>query len=222
MSRENKYMKILAECEKPYENKIIDILNNAKMEVQRCGDMYNREAAPKYQREVIKKAVKDVDNIRQAYLRDVADKLDGEAAKLKVPKSNNKSNAEKLLDSIEELKRIELMKMQYSVLNNQDLIAIGRDTEDNIELTVVKSMLMDRANKITDKEQFEVKKDLELNAKTLTGYTAEVQIEEMKQIFSVMIQDNSMLPGIPVGTALAIGSDVEAYLSKGTEIESEI
>lgn len=222
MSRENKYMKILSECEKPYENKIIDILNSAKMEVQRCSDMYNREAAPKYQREVIKKAVKDVDNIRQSYLKDVADKLDGEAAKLKVPKSNNKSNAEKLLDSIEELKRIELMKMQYSVLNNQDLIAIGRDTEDNIELTVVKSMLMDRANKITDKEQFEVKKDLELNAKTLTGYTPEVMLEEMKQVFEGMIQDNSMLPGIPVGTALAIGPDVEAYLSKDLKIDSEI
>lgn len=222
MSRENKYMKILNECEKPYENKIIDILNNAKMEIQRCGDMYNKSAAPKYQREIIKKAVKDVDDIRQAYLRDVADKLDSEAEKLKASKSNNKSNAEKLLDEIAELKRIELMKMQYNVLNDQDLIKIGRDTEDNIELTVVKSMLMDRANKITDKEQFEVKKDLELNAKTLCGYTLEVQIEEMKQIFAGMIQDNSMLPGVQTGVALAIGSDVEAYLSKGIEIESEI
>ena len=67
MARNNKFIDIISKEEEKYNGKIVEILNNAKIKMSECEDLYQPKAVSKYQRQIVKQAVDQVETIRQQF-----------------------------------------------------------------------------------------------------------------------------------------------------------
>ena len=218
--RNNKYIDIISKAEETYNGKIVDILNNAKVKMSEAEDIYQPKAVAKYQRQIVKQAVDQVESIRQQFFKDVADKLDGEQAKLNgAGKADTRTNTEKLLDAITLQTKMQLTAMDLKFKDTSELINMGKEVADDVILKQIKCELLERSEKMENKTEAQT---LRLTTKALIGYTDNVQMEEVKDYFQDMIQNKDYLPGVEYGTRMAIGN-VETYLNKDIkDIDSEI
>lgn len=214
--KNNKYINIITEEEKKYEGKIISLINEAKVKMSEAADIYQPRAIAKYQKQIVKDTVNQVNTIRDEFLKNVASKLDAEAAKIGKTKGPDKSNTEKLLEAIELQNRLQLESMALKFKDTSELITLGKETEDTITLKLVKNELLQRSEKMEDKTEGQA---LRITTKSLQGYGEATQLEEVKSYFQDLINNKDFLPGVPFGTQAAI-SNVEEYLTKEiTEFE---
>lgn len=218
MAKNNKYMDIISAEEKKYEGKIVNLINEAKLKMSEAEDIYQPKAVSKYQRQIVKQTVDQVNTIRDEFLKNVAGQLDAAAAKIGTSKGPDKSNTEKLLEAIELQNRLQLEAISLKFKDTGELLTLGKETEDTITLKLVKNELLQRSEKMEDKTEAQT---LRLTTKSLQGYTETVQINEVKDYFQDLINNKDFLPGVDYGTMLAVGN-VEDYLSKDIKIDSEI
>ena len=217
--RKNKFIDIITEIEKKYDGQVVDILNNAKVRMSEASDLYQPHAVGKYQRKIVKEAVEQIEAIRQQFFKDVADKLDAEQAKLNGVKADTRTNTEKLLDAITLQNKMQLTAMDLKFKDTSELINMGKEVADDVILKQIKCELLERSEKMDNKTEAQT---LRLTTKALTGYTDNVQMEEVKDYVQDMIQNKDYLPGVEYGTRMAIGN-VETYLNKDIkDIDSEI
>ena len=213
--RKNKFMDIITSEEQKYDGQIIKILNESKIKIQECEDIYQPKAVAKYQRQIVKETVDKVNTIRNEFFKQCADKLDAEQAKLNgAGKADTRTNTEKLLDAITLQNKMQLQAMDLKFMDDNELVQLGKETADTVYLKQIKCELLDRSTKLEGTEA----QALRLTAKGLTGYTEAVQLDEIKDYFSDMINNPNYLPGVGYGERIAIGS-VENFLSKDINLE---
>ena len=218
--RKNKFIDIITEIEKKYDGQIVQLINNSKVKMSECEDIYQPKAVNKYKRQIVKETVDQVESIRQQFFKDVADKLDAEQAKLNgAGKADTRTNTEKLLDAITLQNKMQLTAMDLKFKDTSELINMGKEVADDVILKQIKCELLERSEKMDNKTEAQT---LRLTTKSLTGYTDHVQMDEVKDYFQDMINNKDYLPGVEYGTRMAIGN-VETYLNKDIkDIDSEI
>lgn len=215
---ENKYMERLQEIDKLYEGKIIDILNNCRIAMSKADDVYLPEKVNKYKLEMIDKAIKLIDGIRDEYLEKATSQLELEKAALQQPKPDNRSTTEKLLDAINLSNTIQLNTMQLRTKSTNDLISMGTNQEDSVLVDCIKSELQNRLNTIPEEksqERQELRSTIN-NMKPLTEL-AKLEVAE-NQIKNNRAYYQELLPGVGIGEKLNIGNP-RTYLMQDVELK---
>ena len=215
---ENKYMERLQEIDKLYEGKIIDILNNCRIAMSKADDVYLPEKVNKYKLEMIDKAIKLIDGIRDEYLEKATSQLELEKAALQQPKPDNRSTTEKLLDAINLSNTIQLNTMQLRTKSTNDLISMGTNQEDSVLVDCIKSELQNRLNTIPEEksqERQELRSTIN-NMKPLTEL-AKLEVAE-NQIKNNRAYYQELLPGVGIGEKLNIGNP-RTFLMKDVELK---
>jgi hypothetical protein len=215
---ENKYMEKLQEIDKLYEGKIIDILNNCRIAMSKADDVYLPDKVNKYKLEMIDKAIKLIDGIRDEYLEKATSQLELEKAALQQPKPDNRSTTEKLLDAINLSNTIQLNTMQLRTKSTNDLISMGTNQEDSVLVDCIKSELQNRLNTIPEEksqERQELRSTIN-NMKPLTEL-AKLEVAE-NQIKNNRAYYQELLPGVGIGEKLNIGNP-RTYLMQDVELK---
>lgn len=215
---ENKYMERLQEIDKLYEGKIIDILNNCRIAMSKADDVYLPEKVNKYKLEMIDKAIKLIDGIRDEYLEKATSQLELEKAALQQPKPDNRSTTEKLLDAINLSNTIQLNTMQLRTKSTNDLISMGTNQEDSVLVDCIKSELQNRLNTIPEEksqERQELRSTIN-NMKPLTEL-AKLEVAE-NQIKNNRAYYQELLPGVGIGEKLNIGNP-RTFLMQDVELK---
>ena len=215
---ENKYMERLQEIDKLYEGKIIDILNNCRIAMSKADDVYLPEKVNKYKLEMIDKAIKLIDGIRDEYLEKATAQLELEKAALQQPKPDNRSTTEKLLDAINLSNTIQLNTMQLRTKSTNDLISMGTNQEDSVLVDCIKSELQNRLNTIPEEksqERQELRSTIN-NMKPLTEL-AKLEVAE-NQIKNNRAYYQELLPGVGIGEKLNIGNP-RTFLMQDVELK---
>ena len=52
--RKNKFIDIITEIEKKYDGQIVSLINNSKVKMSECEDIYQPKAVNKYKRQIVK------------------------------------------------------------------------------------------------------------------------------------------------------------------------
>ena len=215
---ENKYMERLQEIDKLYEGKIIDILNNCRIAMSKADDVYLPDKVNKYKLEMIDKAIKLIDGIRDEYLEKATAQLELEKAALQQPKPDNRSTTEKLLDAINLSNTIQLNTMQLRTKSTNDLISMGTNQEDSVLVDCIKSELQNRLNTIPEEksqERQELRSTIN-NMKPLTEL-AKLEVAE-NQIKNNRAYYQELLPGVGIGEKLNIGNP-RTFLMQDVELK---
>ena len=215
---ENKYMERLQEIDKLYEGKIIDILNNCRIAMSKADDVYLPDKVNKYKLEMIDKAIKLIDGIRDEYLEKATSQLELEKAALQQPKPDNRSTTEKLLDAINLSNTIQLNTMQLRTKSTNDLISMGTNQEDSVLVDCIKSELQNRLNTIPEEksqERQELRSTIN-NMKPLTEL-AKLEVAE-NQIKNNRAYYQELLPGVGIGEKLNIGNP-RTFLMQDVELK---
>mgnify|MGYP007064636277 CR=1 FL=1 len=215
---ENKYMEKLQEIDNLYEGKIIDILNNCRIAMSKADDVYLPEKVNKYKLEMIDKAIKLIDGIRDEYLEKATSQLELEKAALQQPKPDNRSTTEKLLDAINLSNTIQLNTMQLRTKSTNDLISMGTNQEDSVLVDCIKSELQNRLNTIPEEksqERQELRSTIN-NMKPLTEL-AKLEVAE-NQIKNNRAYYQELLPGVGIGEKLNIGNP-RTFLMQDVELK---
>ena len=215
---ENKYMERLQEIDNLYEGKIIDILNNCRIAMSKADDVYLPEKVNKYKLEMIDKAIKLIDGIRDEYLEKATSQLELEKAALQQPKPDNRSTTEKLLDAINLSNTIQLNTMQLRTKSTNDLISMGTNQEDSVLVDCIKSELQNRLNTIPEEksqERQELRSTIN-NMKPLTEL-AKLEVAE-NQIKNNRAYYQELLPGVGIGEKLNIGNP-RTFLMQDVELK---
>ena len=215
---ENKYMEKLQEIDNLYEGKIIDILNNCRIAMSKADDVYLPDKVNKYKLEMIDKAIKLIDGIRDEYLEKATSQLELEKAALQQPKPDNRSTTEKLLDAINLSNTIQLNTMQLRTKSTNDLISMGTNQEDSVLVDCIKSELQNRLNTIPEEksqERQELRSTIN-NMKPLTEL-AKLEVAE-NQIKNNRAYYQELLPGVGIGEKLNIGNP-RTYLMQDVELK---
>ena len=199
----NRYNGLLDPIEKKYEGKIIEILNDARIKLSECDDMYMKEKANKYKLPIIDEAMKAIGEIQNNYVNQANDILEAERAKLNSKPADNKTNTEKLLAAINLQNRIKLNEYKYGNMNIQELLAAGAETESEIDLQQIKYIA---ANKVNAAQMDGTEKQALLtNIRTMTGNTPEMQFKAFEsEIKSLDANKQSLLPGVGMADRLII------------------
>ena len=215
---ENKYMERLQEIDNLYEGKIIDILNNCRIAMSKADDVYLPEKVNKYKLEMIDKAIKLIDGIRDEYLEKATSQLELEKAALQQPKPDNRSTTEKLLDAINLSNTLQLTTMQLRTKSTNDLVQMGTNQEDSVLVDCIKSELQNRLNTIPEEksqERQELRSTIN-NMKPLTEL-AKLEVAE-NQIKNNRAYYQELLPGVGIGEKLNIGNP-RTYLMQDVELK---
>lgn len=215
---ENKYMEKLQEIDKLYEGKIIDILNNCRIAMSKADDVYLPDKVNKYKLEMIDKAIKLIDGIRDEYLEKATAQLELEKAALQQPKPDNRSTTEKLLDAINLSNTIQLNTMQLRTKSTNDLVQMGTNQEDSVLVDCIKSELQNRLNTIPEEksqERQELRSTIN-NMKPLTEL-AKLEVAE-NQIKNNRAYYQELLPGVGIGEKLNIGNP-RTFLMQDVELK---
>lgn len=214
----NKYMEKLQEIDNLYEGKIIDILNNCRIAMSKADDVYLPDKVNKYKLEMIDKAIKLIDGIRDEYLEKATSQLELEKAALQQPKPDNRSTTEKLLDAINLSNTIQLNTMQLRTKSTNDLISMGTNQEDSVLVDCIKSELQNRLNTIPEEksqERQELRSTIN-NMKPLTEL-AKLEVAE-NQIKNNRAYYQELLPGVGIGEKLNIGNP-RTFLMQDVELK---
>lgn len=215
---ENKYMERLQEIDKLYEGKIINILNNCRIAMNKADDVYLPDKVNKYKMEMIDKAIKLVDGIRDEYLEKATKDLEQQRAILEQPKPDTRSTTEKLLDAINLSNTLQLTTMQLRTKSTNDLIQMGTNQEDSVLVDCIKSELQTRLNNIPD-EKSQERQDLRSTINTMKPLTELAKLELAEnQIKHNRAYYQELLPGVGIGEKLNIGNP-RAYLMQDVELK---
>lgn len=215
---ENKYLERLQEIDKLYEGKIITILNNCRIAMNKADDVYLPEKVNKYKLEMIDKAIKLIDGIRDEYLQKATTDLEQQRTILEQPKPDNRSTTEKLLDAINLSNTIQLTTMQLRTKSTNELISMGTNQEDSVLIDCIKSELQTRLNN-TSEEKSQARQELRNtinNMKPLTEL-AKLEIAE-NQVKQSQAYYQELLPGVGIGEKLNIGNP-RTYLMQDVELK---
>lgn len=199
----NRYNGLLDPIEKQYEGKIIEILNNTRVRLSECDDMYVEEKVNKYKLPIIDEAMKAIGEIQNNYVNQANDILEVERKKLNASKPDIRSNTEKLLDAINLQNRLKINELKYGNMNIQELLAAGAETESEIDLQQIKYIA---ANKVNAAQMDGTEKQALLtNIRTMTGNTPEMQFKAFEsEIKSLDANKQSLLPGVGMADRLII------------------
>lgn len=218
----NRYNGLLDPIEKQYEGKIIEILNNTRVRLSECDDMYSKNVN-KYKYAVIDEAMNDIGEIQTDYVNNCKNVLETERKKLNASKPDNRSNTEKLLDAINLQNRLKLNDLKYGNMNIQELLAEGAETESEIDLQQIKYI----ANSKVNAAQMDgtEKQALLTNIRTMTGNTIEMQFKAFEgEIRALEANKSSLLPGVNMSERLLIHKKggPRNFLLQDIEYEEEV
>ena len=108
----NRYNGLLDPIEKQYEGKIIEILNDARIKLSECDDIYSKNVN-KYKYAVIDEAMNDIGELQTDYVNNCKNVLETERKKLNARTPDTRSATEKLLSAINLQNRIKLNEYKY-------------------------------------------------------------------------------------------------------------
>ena len=198
----NRYNGLLDPIEKQYEGKIIEILNNARIRMSECDDIYSKNIN-KYKYPIIDEAMNDIGKIQTDYVNQAKNLLETERKKLNSKPADNRSYTERLLDAINLQNRIKLNEYKYGNMNIDELLAEGAETESELDLEQIKYIA---ANKVNAAQMDGTEKQALLtNIRTMTGNTPEMQFKAFEsEIKSLDANKQSLLPGVGMADRLII------------------
>ena len=186
--------------------------------MSKADDVYLPDKVNKYKLEMIDKAIKLIDGIRDEYLEKATSQLELEKAALQQPKPDNRSTTEKLLDAINLSNTIQLNTMQLRTKSTNDLISMGTNQEDSVLVDCIKSELQNRLNTIPEEksqERQELRSTIN-NMKPLTEL-AKLEVAE-NQIKNNRAYYQELLPGVGIGEKLNIGNP-RTFLMQDVELK---
>lgn len=218
----NRYNGLLDPIEKQYEGKIIEILNNARIRMSECDDMYSKNVN-KYKYAVIDEAMNDIGEIQTDYVNNCKNVLETERKKLNSKPADNRSNTEKLLDAINLQNRIKLNEYKYGNMNIDELLDIGTETESELDLEQIKYIA---ANKVNAAQMDGTEKQALLtNIRAMKGNTLEMQFKAFEgEIRALEANKSSLLPGVNMSERLLIHKKggPRGFLFQDIEYEEEV
>ena len=195
---ENKYIQSLVECSNKQKGKIRDIINKARLEIERCNDIYQPGKCRKYQLEISEKAMKAISAIQNEYLLDCQRVLQHHELELRVADDNKKemSNVDRLLEEITKMNKINMTQIQCQAMTIEELFAIGKDNNDQVVVDIVKANILSRPD-VNTQDKMSAR---QLKAVTDWDLLAQANVmfkqEEMNR--------TALLPGMELHQELAI------------------
>lgn len=198
----NRYNGLLDPIGKKYEGQIVEILNNARIRMSECDDMYSKNVN-KYKYAVIDEAMNDIGKIQSDYINNCKNVLETERKKLNASKPDTRSNTQKLLDAINLQNRIKLNEYKYGNMNIDELLDIGAETESELDLQQIKYIALEKLNQ--SGVSGEEKQALLTNIRAMTGNTIEMQFQAFEgEIRALEANKQSLLPGVGMADRLII------------------
>lgn len=215
---ENKYLERLQEIDKLYEGQIVDIINKCRIAMSQADDVYLPEKVNKYKIEMIDKAMKLIDGIRDEYLQKATTDLTQQRAILTQPKPDTRNTTEKLLDAINLSNKIQLNTMQLKTKSTNELISMGTNQTDSVLVDCIKSELQTRLNSIPE-EKSQERQDLRSTINNMKPLTELAKLEMAEnQIKQSQAYYQELLPGVGMGEKLNIGNP-RTYLMQDVELK---
>ena len=218
----NRYNGLLDPIEKKYEGQIVEILNNARIRMSECDDMYSKNVN-KYKYAIIDEAMNDINNIQTDYVNNCKNVLETERAKLNSKPADNKTNTEKLLAAINLQNHLKLNEYKYGNMNIDELLDIGTETESELDLEQIKYIAMEKLNQsgVSGDE----KQSLLASIRAMTGNTIEKQFKAFEgEIRALEANKQSLLPGVNMSERLLIHKKggPRGFLFQDIEYEEEV
>ena len=170
----NRYNGLLDPIEKKYEGQIVEILNNARIRMSECDDMYSKNVN-KYKYAVIDEAMNDIGEIQTDYVNNCKNVLETERKKLNASTPVTRSNTEKLLDAINLQNRLKINDIKYGNMNIDELLDIGAETESELDLQQIKYIALGKLN--NSEVSGEEKQALLASIRAMKGNTLEMQFK---------------------------------------------
>ena len=191
----NRYSDIIQENEKPYEGKIIDILNDTKIKLSEAKDIYSLEKVAKYEKKIIEEAMTAAQQKPQL------------------------TNTEILLQEMKKSNELKINELKIKAMSDEDIIQSCNFNPDELYVLQAKQELNLRAASLGDDPRATQLKD---TARSLKHYTEEDEKNIALQEFKSMIANPNLMPGVPFGTKLAIldGGGIENFLLQGTQLQA--
>lgn len=218
----NRYLDIIQENEKPYEGKIIDILNDTKIKLSEAKDIYSAEKVAKYEKKIIEEAMKSVREVQQSYLNSTSDLLDKKQAEIMtaLQQKPQLTNTEILLQEMKKSNELKINELKIKAMSDEDIIQSCNFNSNELYVLQAKQELNLRAASLGDDPRATQLKD---TARSLKHYTEEDEKNIALQEFKSMIANPNLMPGVPFGTKLAIldGGGIEDFLLKDTQLQAD-
>lgn len=205
MKKENKFEKVIKDCEEPYKGKIKAILNKYSKAIDELDD-YNFKKAVKYQRatDLIEQAMQEIKAVQDKYLETTAQQLNELQYEVEHPKVPKKTQGEQLLDAINKMNDMKLREIQLQFATDEDLMEMCNREFDSTVILQVKAELAKRGN-------------MEL-AKTIEVCSDLKDLEHAKKQFAIMDANREgLLPGMEVHEKLLIDGNAKQFLQKKLE-----
>ena len=149
---ENRFIKSLEECSKKQSGKIKNIINQARIEIEKCNDIYQPGKARKYQLEISEQAMKMIKSVQNEYLLDCQKVLQKHELELRVEDDTKKemNNVDRLLEEITKMNHIQMTQIQCQSMTTEELFALAKDNNDQVVVDIIKASILGRADITTN------------------------------------------------------------------------
>lgn len=207
----NRYNFIFNEIEEKYKGKEKEILNKAQMECLALEDKILPDKVNNYKMEVIEKAVKDINDLEEQYLKDLAMRFDGIQQRLNTPPKDTRTNTEKLLDEIAKSNKLKLLELKYSSMPIENILA-NVNTMDELEVLVAKATAT----------QKDVESKYNLDIQNMKYQSPQNDLDQCLTSFKTMVSNKGNLGvGMEIGEKLALDGNTREYMIKSAGIDTK-
>ena len=197
---ENKYIQSLVECSNKQNGRIKDIINKARMEIEKCNDIYQPGKCRKYQLEISEQAMKMIQSIQHEYLLDCQRVLQHHELELRVAEDNknDKNNVDRLLDEITKMNKIQMTQIQCQAMTVEELFSLAKDNNDQVVVDIVKANILSRQD---------VNPQDRISARQLRAVTEWDLLAQANAMFKQEeMNPGALLPGMELHQELAINN----------------
>lgn len=214
MGKENIYYKLLDDNMSQGIQKLNELGENVKAQMEEYKLLYSKQGQQIKINELYNKALEEAKQLKEQEIIRLKRILDIEKTKLN---TNNepKTTEEQILAELKKLNNSNSLTNKLNSMSTEEIFAYERENFLNPqEIDIVKSVLTNKANTLDSKEKGEILTKI----RGIKHISKNELLDQAYERLSIIENNNSMFPGMPISTALTGG--VESILGK--DIVTEI